>query len=88
MSVKQQQLFLLAVIALAFNPIQGAEHPSIHTVVPVECTDGYFEWQVIGLAYRWGDRIGFQPSMLHGCGACVAANVYTCPHAILRLMHC
>lgn len=30
-------------------PLQPA---NIHTVVPVECTHGYFEWQVIGLAYR------------------------------------
>ena len=45
-------MLLLALMALALISAQGAEHPSIHTVVPVECTDGYFEWQVIGLAYR------------------------------------
>jgi len=25
---------------------------NVHTVVPVECTNGYFEWQVLGFAYR------------------------------------
>jgi hypothetical protein len=43
---------LLPVVVLGWFAACAAASPSIHTVVPVECTDGYFEWQVIGLAYR------------------------------------
>jgi hypothetical protein len=58
------QILLLAICvatlvqALAAEPAQQQPEgrakatASIHTVVPVECTDGYFEWQVLGLAYR------------------------------------
>lgn len=42
---------VMAVIGKA--QLSRAQLANIHTVVPVECTHGYFEWQVIGLAYRY-----------------------------------
>ena len=50
MTTSKRRLLLVAV--LGWFAACVATSPSIHTVVPVECTDGYFEWQVIGLAYR------------------------------------
>ena len=44
-------LLITAVLA-AGTMCAAAAKANIHTVVPVECTEGYFEWQVIGLAYR------------------------------------
>ena len=42
----------LCALAALLNVAESATS-SIHTVVSVECTDDiYFEWQVIGLAYR------------------------------------
>ena len=48
------RLLLLAAACAVVVAGQGsaAAKASIHTVVPVECTHGYFEWQVLGLAYR------------------------------------
>jgi hypothetical protein len=44
-------IIFTAVLALS-AACAAAAKANIHTVVPVECTNGYFEWQVIGLAYR------------------------------------
>ncbi|CAL8472254.1 g11796 [Coccomyxa elongata] len=63
-------LLVIALATASFWKTQCAplQPANIHTVVPVECTHGYFEWQVIGLAYSF-KRAG-QPGPLTRLMSC------------------
>lgn len=53
-SVKCRTGWLLAVLLCMSRAVSAlpAEKETVHTVIPVECTSGYFEWQILGFLYR------------------------------------
>ena len=59
-SQRQQHLWRVCAISLVLATAcfgaqgrRGGSPPraNIHTIIPVECTNGYFEWQVLGFLY-------------------------------------
>jgi hypothetical protein len=57
---------LLVLSPVLFRMPAAAKQETIHTVVTTECTP-YFDWQVLGLWYRYSHLQNAQTTTLH-CG--------------------